>query len=104
MAVIAIDFDHTLVDGDVARPYAKEAVNIMREKGHKVIIHSCNKRAWIERVLNNADIRYDHLWVDVGKPICDIYIDDKGYRYLGNWEAELPTILDLVKGLDNRKW
>jgi hypothetical protein len=25
MAVVAVDFDHTLVDGDKPRPYAREA-------------------------------------------------------------------------------
>lgn len=104
MAVIGVDFDHVLVDGDVARPYAKEAINILREHGHRIIIHSCNNKTWIEKVLANSDIRYDHIWTEKGKPLCDLYVDDKAYRYVGNWEGELPNILELLKGFDNRKW
>lgn len=106
MAVIGIDFDHTLVNGDVPIEGAREAINIMREHGHKVLIHSCNNPKWIEKVLDDNDIRYDHIWLaneHDGKPICDLYIDDKGYRFF-NWGApELEKMLGLIVGFDNRK-
>lgn len=104
MAVIGIDFDHTLVNGDKAIEGAKDAINLLREHGHKIIIHSCNDPAWISRTLLNNDIRYDGIWVQPGKPICDLYVDDRGYRFLGDWKNESKIILDLVKGMDNRKW
>lgn len=101
MAVIAVDLDHTLVEGDKALPGAKEAINILREKGHKILIHSCNNYQWVERVLNDNDIRFDSIWERKGKPVADLYIDDKGYRFAGNWESELPAITELVSGFDN---
>jgi hydroxymethylpyrimidine pyrophosphatase-like HAD family hydrolase len=104
MAVLAIDFDHTLVDGDKLRPFAREAINILREKGHKIVIHSCNNWKWIEKVLDNSDVRYDHIWTGEGKPLADLYVDDKGYHYRGDWESEVNDILLRVEGLDNRKW
>ena len=108
MAVLAIDFDHTLVDGDKPLEGAREAINILREEGHKIVIHSCNNTEWIKKVLNDNDIRFDYIWGSSSrrepKPICDIYIDDKGFRFSGSWKEDLPQILDLLKGFDNRKW
>lgn len=107
MAVLAIDFDHTLVDGDKLRPFAREAINILREKGHKVIIHSCNSTEWIKKVLADNDVRYDsihELEETYGKPLADLYIDDKGYHYRGDWETEVNDIMLRVEGYDNRKW
>lgn len=109
MAVIAIDFDHTLVEGSEWKPGAKNAVRLMREKGHKVIIHSCNEVKWIRKLLNEAGLVVDSVWgespADLGKkPLADIYIDDKGYRFEGNWSGTVHNILSLVAGLDNRKW
>lgn len=105
MAVIAIDFDHTLIDTPTKAvlPGAREAVNILREHGHKVIIHSCNDSGWIARWLNDNDIRYDHIWCEKGKPLADLYVDDKGF-HLTEWENDLDAILGRVQGLDNRKW
>jgi hydroxymethylpyrimidine pyrophosphatase-like HAD family hydrolase len=104
MALIALDFDHTIVDGDVVRDYAREAINIWRENGHKVVIHSCNNPRWIEKVLRENRIVVDHIWDEKGKLLADIYVDDKGYRYEGNWRDEVDKVLHLVEGLDNRKW
>lgn len=104
MACIGIDFDHTLVYGATPIKGAKQAINILREAGHKVVIHSCNNPKWIEKVLRDNDIRFDHIWDDKGKPICDIYVDDKGFRFTGDWEADFPAIVAFLEGFDNRKW
>jgi hydroxymethylpyrimidine pyrophosphatase-like HAD family hydrolase len=104
LAVIAIDFDHTIVDGFTPIEGAREAINLWRENGHKVVVHSCNSTGWIKNVLDNNDIRYDYIWVDKGKPICDIYVDDKGYRFQGDWTHEQLEVLKLLEGFDNRKW
>jgi hydroxymethylpyrimidine pyrophosphatase-like HAD family hydrolase len=106
MAVIGVDLDNTLVLVDKALEGAKEAINILREAKHKIVIHSCNNKSWIEKVLNNNDIRYDYIWDQVGKPLCDLYVDDKGYHFPknGNWNEQLPLILERLSGLDNRKW
>lgn len=107
MAVLAIDFDNTMVVGDKPLPGIKDAINRLRELGHKIIVHSCNNTKWIERVLNNNDIRFDYIVTnDGGKPLADLYIDDKGYHfpYNGDWNEELPRVLLRLEGLDNRKW
>lgn len=100
MALIAVDFDHTLVDRGEPRPYAKEALNLLREAGHKIMIHSCNNPRWIERVMNNNDMRYDYIWDQQrndnrgGKPVCDLYVDDRGYHFRGDWKEALPEIVE----------
>lgn len=104
MALVCIDFDGTLVNMDKALPGAKDAVNLLREAGHRIIIYSANKPEWIAHVLDNNDIRYDRIWDQPGKPPHDILIDDKGYHFRGSWTQELPDILIRLAGLDNRKW
>lgn len=91
--IICIDFDGTLVDKDKALPGAREVINLIREKGHKVIIHSANKAEWIEKVLNNLNIRYDGIWVSKGKPQGDCYIDNKAITFT-NWDGTLKQLRD----------
>lgn len=103
MGVVALDFDGTMVFGAAPIKGLKNAVNMIRECGHKVVIHSCNNPRWIEKVLRDLDIRYDYLWDDQGKPIADLYIDDKGFHFRDDWDAMLPEVLDRLHGMDNRK-
>ena len=102
LALIGLDFDHTLVEGDKAIEGAREAVNLLREKGHKVIIFSANRLEWIKKTLDNLDIRYDKIYAN--KPNLDLFVDDKAHRFEGNWSREVNEILSYVDGLDNRKW
>lgn len=110
MAVIAIDFDGTMVNGETILPGVRRAINILREDGHKVIIHSCNELSWIKKVLDSNEVRYDYVWGETkgfgSKPLADLYVDDKGYHfpYNGDWNDELPKIQARLTGLDNRKW
>lgn len=98
MAVIAIDFDGTLVNGDQPIEGAREAVNLLREMGHKVFIHSCNNPRWIQKVLDNNDIRYDYIYEggNGAKLIADLYVDDRGFHFRGDWPTEVLEILSRV--------
>ncbi len=107
MALIAIDFDGTLVDGEVLLPGAREAINILREQGHKVVINSANNPIWIKKVLDNNDVRYDWIYglneKDGHKVIADLYVDDRGFHFK-EWTEAVNDILKRVEGMDNRKW
>src|SRR3954468_24038432 len=104
--LIGIDFDGTMFDRDQPLPGVKDAINVLREKGHKVMIFSCNSTKWIEKCLNNHDIRFDYIW-EGDKPNCGLFIDDRGYRFPrnGDWSLELPKITEIVdKGVEPYKW
>ena len=103
---IAIDFDHTLhdarhpLDGRRMGPPilgAKEALETLRERGYKVIIHSCNRpkviRAWMEYY----KIPFDSIWgehaSDIGKPAADFYCDDSAITFTNDWDATVKLLL-----------
>lgn len=88
---LGIDFDHTLVEGDVPLPGAKDALQRLHDAGHIILIHSCNNPDWIRRVLNNNEMYYDGVWEGQGKPVCDWYIDDRAIPFNGSWGAVLEA-------------
>lgn len=94
MAVIAIDWDNTLMNGKEWLPGAQNAIRLLRERGHKVIIWSCNEKSWIQRCLDEAGIPVD--WIcekDQGKPVAALYVDDHGFHFEGDWSVEVHEIL-----------
>ena len=101
--IIAVDFDRTIADTDnppkgyrigSPLPNAKEALTKFREAGHKIIIHSCRSNDGERAIkvmtdyLNYFLIPYDEVWNQTGKPIADLYIDDKGYHFTSWTETE----------------
>lgn len=101
--IFAIDFDGTIHDWQhpvpgrkmgPPFPYAKEALEKMRAGGHKVIIHSCNRREVIEGWMRYFEIPYDYIWDEKGKPVADYYIDDNAVRFVpNNWEEITEKVL-----------
>ena len=89
--VIAVDFDGTLVQGKEALHGARDAINNLREQGHKIMIFSCNNTQWIERVLRENDIRYDYIWPE-GKPLYDALIDDRNIAFDGDWPKAVAEV------------
>lgn len=109
---ICIDFDGTIVDHEFPwigklKPGVREALQLFRALGYRILISSCRTSNWHKEefghvdegpamqrpivkdmieALNKADIPYDV--VDdgsKGKPFADLYIDDKGLRFQDNW-------------------
>lgn len=94
---IAVDLDGTLAeyDGwkgieDIGMPYdgARKFVRTLRERGYKVIIHTCRINPKnssgdvdalnvVSRWLNTHGIEVDEIWTGQGKPIASAYVDDK---------------------------
>lgn len=97
--ILAIDFDNTIHDIDnpvvgkkMGKPLqgATEALELMNEQGHKIIIHTVRGnqkhiREWFEYY----DIPYDEI-TNI-KPKADWYIDDKSLHF-DNWANVLNTI------------
>jgi hypothetical protein len=110
---ICVDFDGTLCDWTypdigAAKKGAKDALTRFRELGYKIIIWSCrtshyhydifggsrsqptSERETVKNMvafLDKEGIPYDEIdYGDLGKPLADLYIDDKGIRFEDNWE------------------
>ena len=93
MPLISIDFDHTIcnnhdiADGErYAKPFpdAKSVITAMKADGHKIMIFSCNRTAWIREWMDHWQIPYDSIW-EGNKPLFDCLIDDRAVAFRGNW-------------------
>ena len=102
MAVIAIDWDHTLWNTAHKKPLdgARDALFRLKEAGHKVIIHSCNDPLWIKSQCEVYDLPVYAVWGETGqegqKPVASCYVDDRGYRFEGNWGKSVDDVLAMV--------
>lgn len=79
---------------------AQDALRRFKEEGHTIVIHSCNERDWIERNLREEGLIVDYVnGHSDGKPVADLYIDDRGWRFPrnGSWIEELPKVLELLE-------
>lgn len=104
---LCIDIDGTLCElrqahqsyADVVPlPGAVEQLKALRSAGHYIILATARHMKTCEanvgmviarqgkillQWLEDHQIEYDEIWF--GKPNADIYIDDRGYRFNGNW-------------------
>jgi hypothetical protein len=98
---IIIDLDGTICSEEktfsrsLAKPktHAVESVNALYEAGHTIIIYSA--RTWVEYEmtvdwLQKNGIKFHQLFM--GKPIGDVWIDDRALQFKDNW-TELLEIL-----------
>jgi len=115
--IAAIDFDGVIAQYDgwkgddhfePPKPGAKEAIDILRAHGIKIVIWTCrsNKQALAE-YFAKYDIKYDAINVNVHpelskeddaatrKIIADVYVDDRGLRFT-EWGPAVEQILDIM--------
>ena len=96
---IAIDWDNTLFDTPNNRPMegARDALSDLHERGHRVLIHSANRKEWIVKCCDEWDIRYDGIWDQPGKPAyVACFIDDRAIQFRGNWSDSVKEVLRFV--------
>lgn len=92
---IIIDMDGTICTEEktysrcLAKPKeaAIETINKLYDQGHTIIIYSA--RTWMEFEMTSAwlfehQIKYHQLVM--GKPIGDVWIDDRALTFRDNWE------------------
>ena len=119
---ICIDFDATLCgfaypDIGPIESGALEAVKRFKELGCYVIVSSCRTCGHFPeifapdgRIGKESKVHKDMVdWLDArgvpydevddgtkGKPLADLYVDDKGYRYTGDWAAVVKFVEENV--------
>ena len=102
---IIIDMDGTICTEDrtysgglaVTKLHAVESINALYDEGHTIIIYSA--RTWMEFEMTTAwlkehKVKYHQLIM--GKPIGDVWIDDRALQFKDNWQ-------EIIKDLKNRK-
>ena len=70
---------------------AKEALSFLRESGFFILIHSCNNPKVIRDWMAFYQIPYDDIWEEKGKPVADLYLDDRAVRF-DTWSKVLEEI------------
>lgn len=111
---IAIDFDGVLHgyskgwhDGtiyDPPVPGTAEAMRKLKEQGHTLYIFSTrtnpvfkkkedavDQKKNMEDWLKSHEIPFDKVWT-FGKPMADLFIDDRAIGFNGNWEQTLKEV------------
>jgi predicted HAD superfamily phosphohydrolase YqeG len=111
--IIVVDFDGTIVDFKYPsigepKPGVREALTRFRELGYSIVVSSCrNARRFPEifqvgiegqpvverqtykdmiKFMDDHQLPYDEIDDgSLGKPLGNLYIDDKGVRFENNW-------------------
>jgi len=117
---IMVDFDGTIhkyskgfYDGSIYdEPFegVKEALNQLKEKGYEIIIYSAricpdvnedheHQMEEMKEWLNRYEIPFDDMTYK--KLAADLYIDDRGYRFEGDWNKEFPIMLEILERKGN---
>ena len=75
-------------------PGAAEALRRLHAAGHRICIHSCGRASVIADWMQYYNIPYDGIWQGEGKPVADLYIDDRGYCFT-TWERTMRDLAGL---------
>ena len=100
---IAIDLDGTLYKQEKwdratigkLMPGAMRALQDLKEDGWDIVIHTARLPEdfpIIEKLLQEDGVPYDRLWEGVGKPLADVYLDDKAITFRGSWDGMLARV------------
>jgi len=116
--IAIIDFDGTISTFEfpeigTPQPDVREALLKLKELGYQIHIHSCrtatywdhtlckyNREQHIQLVhdfLEDNDLPYDKLILEMDKPVAELYIDDRGVGYRGSWQDVIRQVRLLDK-------
>jgi uncharacterized HAD superfamily protein len=103
---IIIDLDGTICSEEktfsrsLAKPKkdAVETINAWYDEGHTIIIYTA--RTWMEFEmttdwLNKNKVKYHQLFM--GKPVGDVWIDDRALAFDGNWKGVYQSLKNKSK-------
>ena len=123
---VCIDIDGTLVHYDEWKGEenfgsmidgASSATRKLHEKGWYIIIFSTrSNKKYISKFLIENKVEFDSINENPnqpgnakgGKPIADVYVDDRALCFKGNWEQTVEDVLNFksweeMKKIDNDK-
>jgi hypothetical protein len=108
--VVCVDFDGTLHDPYNVQPGqrmgvpiagAHAAIHTLRHNGYRVVV--CTARPDVAHVW--AWLRYFNFQVDDvthEKPLAHVYIDDRGFRFTGDWARTAYEVDRLLRSGHDR--
>jgi adenylylsulfate kinase len=82
-------------------PGVQSALKVLKKEGYKIIIFTTREVSdGLKTYLKENDIVYDHINenpdqpkdTNAGKPIADLYVDDRSVCFRGNWKHTLEDI------------
>ncbi|MFQ5743802.1 MAG: hypothetical protein ACE5HV_09470 [Acidobacteriota bacterium] len=113
-STLVVDFDGTIAEWsprgfpDIGEPVedARYFLELLKSEGWKIIIYSCRNglvhEAQMARWLQQHRIPYDEInhnpdypWA-AGKPVGDIYLDDRGLQFGGSWQEAYRQVQEFL--------
>jgi ribonucleotide monophosphatase NagD (HAD superfamily) len=96
---VAVDWDGTLVHGDTWLPGAERALLGLRRSRYEIIVHTVRAgwpqgREQIAAKLDSLGFRENEVRIEA-KPDALCYIDNRGYRFTGDWQDALRHLASL---------
>jgi hypothetical protein len=110
---IALDFDGVIHEyskgwngGAIYDPPVKgtkEALEALKAAGHHIMIFTTrtnttfrkkdepDQKLLIEEYMKKHELPYDKIWT-FGKPMADIFIDDRAIKFEGNWQETVEQV------------
>lgn len=118
---ICIDLDGTIIFYDnwvnemtfgEVLPDAINALGKLKANGYTIIIYTTRTdKSLVSQFLNSKNIPFDYINENPnqpanaigGKPIADIYVDDRGLQFQGNWNDTLKQIMSFKTWQEKEK-
>lgn len=121
---IAVDFDgviHGYSKGwnggdlyDPPVPGTAEALSKLKKEGYTIYIYTTrtnkiyrkkedpDQQPLIESYLKEHGIPFDKVW-NFGKPMADVYLDDRAVGFRGNWNETLEEVLSFKTWIEEKE-
>jgi hydroxymethylpyrimidine pyrophosphatase-like HAD family hydrolase len=94
-------------------PGVRAALGKLKEKGWRIIVFTTRGDvASIRDYLESHDIPFDYInenpdqpaGTNTGKPVAQVYVDDRAVQFQGNWTETLDEILDFRPWMHQDDW
>lgn len=85
---------------------ARESLDLLQKAGRRVIINTSRSETWlIEEYMEKYNIPFNYInfnpdnirfHLSPAKVAADVYVDDRGLRFDGNWKKTFAEIINFV--------